>query len=71
MANLGKQYKDGEVIFRQGDTGKCMYVIQKGEVEVFVDSDGEELTLRTMGANEFFGEMAAMLRHTRRKGIFR
>jgi CRP-like cAMP-binding protein len=65
MANLGKQYRDGEVIFRQGDTGECMFVIQKGEVEVFVDSDGKELTLRTMGANEFFGEMALFEKETR------
>ena len=58
MANLGKQYQDGEVIVRQGDIGKCMFVIQKGEVEAVAERDGRELRLRKMGANEFFGEMA-------------
>ena len=58
MARLGKKYKKGDVIFRQGDIGDCMYVVQKGEVEACAESDGKELRLRTMGPNEFFGEMA-------------
>ena len=58
MAGLGKDYKAGEVIFRQGDKGNCMFVIQDGEVEAVVESDGRELRLRKMGPNEFFGEMA-------------
>ena len=32
MAGLGKEYKAGEVVFRQGDKGNCMFVIQDGEV---------------------------------------
>ena len=58
MARLGKEYKEGEVIFRQGETGDCMFVIQAGEVEALAESDGKELRLRTMGPNDFFGEMA-------------
>jgi CRP-like cAMP-binding protein len=58
MAGLGKEYKAGEVVFRQGDKGNCMFVIQDGEVEALVESDGKELRLRKMGPNEFFGEMA-------------
>lgn len=58
MASLGKLYEDGETIFRQGETGDCMYVIQQGEVEVIAEADGRELKLRTLGPNDFFGEMA-------------
>ena len=58
MARLGKEYQQGETIFRQGDTGDCMFVIQKGEVEALAESEGREIRLRTMGPNEFFGEMA-------------
>jgi CRP/FNR family transcriptional regulator len=65
MARLGKEYKAGEVIFQQGDTGNCMYVIQKGEVEALAVSDGRELRLRTMGPNEFFGEMALFEKEVR------
>jgi CRP/FNR family cyclic AMP-dependent transcriptional regulator len=35
-----------------------MYVIQQGEVEVVADAKGGELILRTLGPNDFFGEMA-------------
>ena len=58
MARLGKKYEKGEVIFRQGDSGNCMFVVQDGEVEAVAESDGREIRLRTMGPNEFFGEMA-------------
>lgn len=58
MAGLGSKYKAGEVIVHQGDAGNCMYVIQKGEVEALAESNGKQLRLRTMGPNEFFGEMA-------------
>ena len=58
MAGLGKEYKKGEVVFRQGDRGNCMFVIQDGEVEAVAEYQGKELRLRTMGRNEFFGEMA-------------
>jgi CRP-like cAMP-binding protein len=58
MASLGRKYKDGEVIVRQGDPGNCMFVIQKGVVEAIAETDGKQLRLRTMGAKDIFGEMA-------------
>lgn len=42
-----------------------MYVIQEGEVEALVEQDGRELRLRTLGPNEFFGEMALFEREVR------
>ena len=65
MARLGKEYKEGEVIFRQGVTGDCMYVIQEGEVEAVAESDGKSVKLRTMGENDFFGEMALFEKEVR------
>ena len=58
MASLGKDYADREVIVRQGEPGNCMYVVQEGQVEAVAESDGREMRLRTMGPNDFFGEMA-------------
>lgn len=58
MATLGKEYKDREVIVRQGEAGNCMYVIQEGEVEAIAEADGKEMRLRKLGPNDFFGEMA-------------
>ena len=65
MAGLGKEYEQGDVIFRQGESGNCMFVIQEGEVEAVAETDGKELRLRTMGPNEFFGEMALFEKETR------
>ncbi len=65
MARLGKRYDQGEVIFRQGDTGNCMFVVQKGEVEAIAENDGREVRLRVMGPGEFFGEMALFEQATR------
>ena len=65
MAVLGKEYKEGEVIFHQGDIGNTMFVIQDGEVEAVAESNGEEYRLRSMGPNEFFGEMALFEKEVR------
>jgi CRP-like cAMP-binding protein len=67
---LGKCYKDGAVIYRQGDTGDCMYVIQKGKVEVFQRRGTQEFMLEELGDGDFFGEMALFepeVRATRRR----
>jgi flavin-dependent dehydrogenase len=58
MGELGKIYKSGETIVRQGDTGECMYIIQSGQVEVIRESDGKDVKLAELGKGEFFGEMA-------------
>ena len=65
MARLGKKYDKGEVIVRQGETGDCMFVIQKGEVEALTESNGKELSLRFLGPSEFFGEMALFEKEVR------
>lgn len=62
---LGKVYEDGEVIFRQGDVGDSMYVVQEGQVEVFVERDGKEVRLRVLGQGESVGEMAIFAREVR------
>jgi CRP/FNR family transcriptional regulator len=58
-------YEDGQVVFRQGDQGDCLYVVQHGEVEVIDASGGRETVLRVLGPNDLFGEMAVFERETR------
>ena len=55
---LGKVYQDDEVIFRKGDAGDCMFVIQEGQVEVLGELDGQEVRLAVCEAGEVIGEMA-------------
>jgi CRP/FNR family cyclic AMP-dependent transcriptional regulator len=46
--------KQGEVIFREGDPAKELYVIKSGRVDI---TSGNRL-LATLGDNGIFGEMA-------------
>ncbi|HET6348028.1 MAG TPA: cyclic nucleotide-binding domain-containing protein [Candidatus Krumholzibacteria bacterium] len=69
MATLGKEYADGELIVRQGESGDCMYVIQEGEVEVVIMRDGQEIPLAVRKSGEFFGEMAIFERETRSASV--
>jgi CRP-like cAMP-binding protein len=62
---LGKEYKNGEIIIKQGESGNCMYVIQSGEVEVLRTNDGKEVQLAIRNAGDFFGEMALFSREVR------
>lgn len=65
LAALGKIYKDGETIIRQGETGDCMFVVQAGEVEIVREVDGIQVQLAVRGEGEFFGEMAIFEREVR------
>ena len=58
LGALGKIYQNGETIFREGEIGDCMYVVQDGSVEVVSDAGDIEVQLAILGKNEFFGEMA-------------
>jgi len=58
LGGLGKVYRSGEIIVRQGDVGDCMYVIQSGKVEVVKEKEGKEIRLAELGEGDFFGEMA-------------
>ena len=55
---LGRVYQDGEVIICQGEVGNCMYIVQEGQVEVFVEKEGQEIQLELLGEGEIVGEMA-------------
>jgi flavin-dependent dehydrogenase len=54
---LGRRYRDGEMIIKQGDVGDCIYVIQEGKVEVFNENQKGEIKIAELCTNEFFGEM--------------
>jgi CRP/FNR family cyclic AMP-dependent transcriptional regulator len=50
----------GTVIFRQGDAGDAMYVIESGSIEIRRLIHEQEHVLDVLGAGEFFGEMAIL-----------
>lgn len=62
---LGKTYRNGEVVVRQGESGDCMYVIQAGQAEVLQEKDGKEVRLAVLDEEDVFGEMALFEREVR------
>ena len=56
-----RDYAANKVLFRAGDEGDAMYVIERGRVRITVQAtDGRELTLTDLGRSDFFGEMAVL-----------
>jgi putative ABC transport system ATP-binding protein len=52
----------GEILFRQGDRGDLVYVVEDGEIEIFqVRADGSEEHVAVVGAGNYFGELGPML----------
>lgn len=48
-------------LFRAGDKGDAMYLIESGRVRISVkDADGKEVTLAELAGGDFFGEMAIL-----------
>jgi CRP-like cAMP-binding protein len=58
LGELGREYKDGDVIFQEGDISSVMYVIQEGRVKFSHSTDRGEITLATFGPGDIFGEVA-------------
>lgn len=60
FARFGKTCEPGEVLFREGEPGDLMFVIQSGSVRITKSVKGEDKTLAILGPGEFFGEMAIL-----------
>src|ERR1043166_6459503 len=53
--------KAGTVLFRTGDDGDAMYIIEQGKVRICMRAkDGHEVTLTELHRGDFFGEMALL-----------
>lgn len=57
-----RTYRSREHIFFQGDPGSLMYIVVRGGVKIYNNSeDGtQETTLALLGPSDFFGEMALL-----------
>ncbi|MCZ7555085.1 MAG: cyclic nucleotide-binding domain-containing protein [Bacteroidia bacterium] len=51
-----RKYHGGEYVFREGDPGLGMYIIEQGEISIVSESRSCEISRLRKG--EFFGEMA-------------
>jgi CRP/FNR family cyclic AMP-dependent transcriptional regulator len=57
---FGKTFPRGTVLFREGDPGRQMFVVQSGRVAISKRAGEVEKILTTLGAGEFFGEMSIL-----------
>ena len=54
-----KNAPNGTLLFRKGDSGDAMYLLESGRVRISLhDEDGDEVTLADLAQGDFFGEMA-------------
>lgn len=60
MAYTSQEYKPREIVFRQGDEGDYMCLVQAGEFEVVQELGGYEKQVAVLEKGDFFGEMAIL-----------
>ncbi len=54
-----KKVKQGEILFREGDTGGELFIVESGNFSTIVHLPNEkEITIATFGQGDFFGEMS-------------
>lgn len=66
-----QQYKDGDVIIKEGDAGNTFYIIEKGSVKcVQQPSTGSEpVELCVLKVGDYFGEIALMTNRPRAASV--
>jgi CRP/FNR family transcriptional regulator, cyclic AMP receptor protein len=54
------EFDVGEVIFEEGSTGRDLYVVLDGKVDIAKVNGPNKTVIVTLGKGEFFGEMAVI-----------
>ncbi|MEO8801552.1 MAG: Crp/Fnr family transcriptional regulator [Polyangiaceae bacterium] len=57
---FGREFRAGDVLFREGEEGREMFVIQGGRVQLFKRVGESERPIAVLGRGEFLGEMAIL-----------
>ena len=61
MGLVEKTFRNGEVIIKEGDSGKSFFLIEEGSAFVYAGSGKEDqVKLAVLEAGEFFGEMSIL-----------
>ncbi len=63
--DAGQDFPRGTVLFKEGDTGAEMYLINSGEVRLSRKTKQGVVVLATLGFGEFFGEMSVITNEPR------
>jgi CRP-like cAMP-binding protein len=57
---FSRKFPRGTTLFREGDPGREMFVIQAGRVNITKRAGEVEMVLSTLGQGDFFGEMSIL-----------
>lgn len=57
--------KPGEFLFREGEASNGVYIVRQGEVEIFLEREGSDITLSTLHAGDVIGTMTIFSREAR------
>lgn len=60
IEKFARDYPVGMTLFREGDSGEHMYVIQSGKIRITRSIASETQVLADLPAGEFFGEMSIL-----------
>lgn len=60
ISSFLKRFQSGVVIFREGELGSDMYIIQSGQVMISRNVGGQQRELAVLEKGDFFGEMALL-----------
>ena len=55
------RYRDGEVVFHQGDPGDTLHLVHRGHLKIQIPGEnGEEAVLTVVGPGDIFGELTLL-----------
>jgi hypothetical protein len=54
------EYDVADVIFEEGSSGRELFVVLEGKIDIVKITGGIKTTIVTLGKGEFFGEMAVI-----------
>lgn len=54
-------YEDGELVFAEGDSADCAYVIMEGEADIFARTESGEVLVGTLQRNQLLGELGVLM----------
>jgi len=60
IGGLGRELNAGDVLFREGEPGDAMFVIQEGAVRLTREIDGEPTTIAELTVGDFAGELSVL-----------
>jgi RsiW-degrading membrane proteinase PrsW (M82 family)/CRP-like cAMP-binding protein len=55
-----REYNDGEILFSEGDDGDTMYLIQQGEIEIYVKEGEQFRVINRRRETEIVGDLALL-----------